>query len=107
HWVSDGFGEGGERVAKGVRVVLGLTERKIDINGTPTNYIGDMVVVLDEDLQVAWVWDAFDHLDVNRGPVLGEIAHQGEPGPDSVVPDYPAVSWLHDNAVSLSPTDGY
>src|SRR5262249_4928927 len=27
-------------------------------------------------------------------------------GPDSVVPDYPAVSWLHDNAVSLSPADG-
>src|SRR5262249_39693723 len=69
-------------------------------------YIGDMVVVLDEDLQVAWVWDAFDHLDVNRGPVLGEIVHPGEPGPDSIVPDYPAVSWLHDNAVSLSPADG-
>src|SRR5581483_6623338 len=28
------------------------------------------------------------------------------PGPESVVPDYPAVSWLHDNAVSLSPADG-
>src|SRR5205085_4516432 len=63
-------------------------------------------VVLDEDLQVAWAWDAFDHLDVNRGPVLGEIVNRGEPGPDSVVPNYPAVSWLHDNAVSLSPTDG-
>ena len=65
-----------------------------------------MTVVLDEDLQVAWVWDAFDHLDVNRGPVLGEIVHQGEGGPDSIVPNYPAVSWLHDNAVSLSPADG-
>jgi hypothetical protein len=106
HEISYGFHHDAQRLPNGDTVVLGLTERKVDINGTPTNYIGDMIVVLDQDLQVAWVWDAFDHLDVNRGPVLGEIVHQGEPGPDSIVPNYPAVSWLHDNAVSLSPTDG-
>jgi len=106
HEISYGFHHDAQRLPNGDTVVLGLTERKIDINGTPTNYIGDMIVVLDEDLQVAWVWDAFDHLDVNRGPVLGEIVHQGEGGPDSIVPNYPAVSWLHDNAVSLSPADG-
>ena len=106
HEISYGFHHEVQRLPNGNTVVLALTERKIDINGTPTNYIGDMIVVLDEDLQVAWVWDAFDHLDINRGPVLGEIAIQGAPGPDSVVPDYPAVSWLHDNAVSLSPADG-
>jgi arylsulfate sulfotransferase len=106
HEISYGFHHDAQRLPNGDTVVLGLTERKIDINGTLTNYIGDMIVVLNDDLQVAWVWDAFDHLDVNRGPVLGEIVHQGEPGPDSIVPDYPAVSWLHDNAVSLSPTDG-
>src|SRR5229473_5081151 len=106
HEISYGFHHDAQRLPNGDTVLLCLTERKIDIDGTPTNYIGDMIVVLDEDLQVAWVWDAFDHLDVNRGPVLGEIIHQGEGGPDSVVPDYPAVSWLHDNAVSLSPVDG-
>src|SRR5262245_11439892 len=106
HEISYGFHHEVQRLPNGDTVVLALTERKIDINGTPTKYIGGMIVVLDEDLQVAWVWDAFDHLDVNRGPVLGEIAIQGAPGPDSVVPDYPAVSWLHDNAVSLSPADG-
>jgi Arylsulfotransferase (ASST) len=106
HDISYGFHHEVQRLPNGDTVVLALTERKIDINGTPANYIGDMIVVLDKDLQVAWVWDAFDHLDINRGPVLGEIAIQGAPGPDSVVPDYPAVSWLHDNAVSLSPADG-
>jgi arylsulfate sulfotransferase len=106
HDISYGFHHEVQRLPNGDTVVLALTERKIDINGTPTNYIGDLIVVLDEDFQVAWVWDAFDHLDVNRGPVLGEIAIQGAPGPDSVVPDFPAVSWLHDNAVSLSPADG-
>jgi arylsulfate sulfotransferase len=103
HEISYGFHHDVQRLPNGDTVVLALTERKIDINGTPTNYIGDLIVVLDKDLQVAWVWDAFDHLDVNRGPVLGEIVHQGEQGPDSIVPDYPAVSWLHNNAISLAP----
>src|SRR5262245_48265338 len=106
HPISYGFHHDVQRLPDGSTVVLGLTERQIDLHGAPTNYIGDLIIVLDENLQVKWVWDAFSHLDVNRGPVLGEIVNQGEPGPDSVVPNYPAVSWLHDNAVSLSPTDG-
>src|SRR5262249_14143423 len=69
---------------------------------TPTDYVGEMVLVLDQDFQVRWAWDAFDHLDVNRGPVLGE----GAEGPELVVPRLPAVGWLHVNAVSLSPADG-
>jgi hypothetical protein len=55
---------------------------------------------------VKWAWDAFDHLDVNRGPVLGEVTQPGSRGPTSVVPRLPAVDWLHVNAVALSPADG-
>jgi len=86
--------------------VLGLTERVIDINGVSTNYIGEMTLVLDQDFQVAWAWDAFDHLDVTRGPVLGEVVQPGSLEPTAVVPNLPAVDWLHVNAVALSPTDG-
>jgi hypothetical protein len=32
-----------------------------------------MLIVLDRNLQVAWTWDAFDHLDVNRGPILDDV----------------------------------
>ena len=28
--------------------------------------LGDMILVLDRDLQVVWTWDAFDHLDPHR-----------------------------------------
>jgi len=87
-------------------VALAYPERTVDINGTPTNYVGEMVVVLDADLQVKWAWDAFDHLDVNRGPVLGEVVFPGSPEPTAFVPNLPAVDWLHVNAVALSPTDG-
>ncbi len=95
-----------QRLADGTTVVLGYTERTVDINGTPTNYVGEMVMVLDADFQIKWAWDAFDHLDVNRGPVLGETVFPGSPEPTAVVPQLPAVDWLHVNAVALSPADG-
>jgi hypothetical protein len=65
------------------------------------------IVVLDDNFQVAWAWDAFDHLDVNRGTILGEVLRQGST--DQVAastPRLPAVDWLHINAVSWSPADG-
>jgi hypothetical protein len=94
-----------QRLPNGQTAVIGLTERTVNINGTPTDYVGDMILVLDKNLQVAWAWDAFDHLDVNRGPVLGAIVQPGSPGPSAAVPRLPAVDWLHLNAVSWSPAD--
>jgi hypothetical protein len=95
-----------QRLADGTTIALAYTERTIDVNGTPTNYVGEMVLVLDADFQVKWAWDAFDHLDVHRGPVLGEVTQPGSPEPTNAVPLLPAVDWLHVNAVALSPADG-
>jgi arylsulfate sulfotransferase len=106
HGVINAFNHDVQRLADGTTVALALTERTVTINGTPTNYIGEMVLVLDPDFQVTWAWDAFDHLDVNRGPVLGEVVLPGAPEPTASVPLLPAVDWLHVNAVALSPADG-
>jgi arylsulfate sulfotransferase len=95
-----------QRLPDGSTVALAYTERTIDSNGTPTNYVGEMVLVLDADFQVKWAWDAFDHLDVHRGPILGEVTQPGSPEPTGAVPLLPAVDWLHVNAVALSPSDG-
>ncbi len=105
HHIIYGFSHDVERLPNGKTAVLGLTERNVDIDGTPTNYIGDMVVVLDQNFQVSWAWDAFDYLDVNRGPVLGEVTQPGAADPSAAVPDLPAVDWLHANAVTWSPED--
>jgi hypothetical protein len=94
------------RLPNGQTAVIGLTERTVPINGTPTNYVGADIIVLDENFQVAWAWDSFDHLDVNRGPVLGETVQAGVVDPDAAVPNLPAVDWLHANAVDWSPADG-
>ena len=66
------------------------TTKVINVNGTPTTYNGDMVLVLDKNFQVAWVWNAFDWLATSRLPTLGE-------GPSD---------WLHANSIGWSPEDG-
>jgi hypothetical protein len=96
-----------ERLPNGDTAVIAPTERTIDVNGTPTEYVGMTIVVLDKDFQVAWAWDSFDHLDVNRSPILGEVLQPG--GTDQLTastPVLPAVDWLHINSVSWSPEDG-
>jgi hypothetical protein len=105
HYPIYGFFIDVQRLPDGSTVTQGVSERTVEINGTPTNYVGTMLLVLDQNFQVTWAWDAFDHLDVNRGPVLGEIVQPGTPV-TSVVPNLPAVEWLHNNAVAWSPADG-
>jgi len=105
HDVIHSFSNEAKRLPNGQTAVIGWTERTVDIHGTPTNYVGTMVVVLDANFQVTWAWDGFDHLDVNRGPVLGEVVQPGGVEPTTAVPLLPAVDWLHTNSVSWSAED--
>lgn len=61
-----------------------------DLIGLPGDTVltGDALVDLDASLNPVWVWDSFDHMDVNRRPMgLGG-------------------DWTHGNAVTYSPDDG-
>jgi arylsulfate sulfotransferase len=60
-----------------------------DLTGIPgkTTVLGDAIVDLDPDFNPVWVWSAFDHLDVNRHPMM--------------FPD-----WTHSNSLVYSPDDG-
>jgi arylsulfate sulfotransferase len=95
-----------QRLPDGRTAAIGITQRTIDVNGAPTDYNGMTIVVLDADFRVTWAWNSFDHMDVNRPPVLGEIIQASTTGPSTAVPRLPAVDWLHINAVSWSPADG-
>ncbi len=53
----------------------------------PVNVLGDDIVDVDESLHPVWTWSTFDHLDVNRQPML--------------FPD-----WTHGNALTYLPQDG-
>jgi hypothetical protein len=73
----------------GDTAVLASTQKTVEYKGKPTRFTGDMVIVLDQNFQVAWVWNGFKWLNTNR---LGK---------DHPIPK----DWLHANSVSWSPGD--
>ena len=71
-------------------LVLVNTKKKFtDLPGYSgdTTVLGDAVIDLDQNYKPVWSWSSFDHLDVNRHPML--------------FPD-----WTHTNTIAYSPDDG-
>lgn len=91
----------------GKYLVLASNEQILnDVQGTgPVDVIGDEILVLDSNLQVLWVWDAFDHLDVSRLAVLGEVCPSGAGCPPYYLSPT-ATDWVHGNSLQLTP-DGH
>ncbi len=87
----------------GTVAVLGSTERMLtNVQGPGTvNVIGDMILVLDRDLQVKWIWDAFDHLDIYRTATLKEVCPTLGGGCPPLYLAQKANDWLHGNAVQF------
>lgn len=89
--------------------LLGTTERILtNVQGPgPVDVIGDIILVLDQDLQLVWTWDAFDHLDTTRQASLGEYC----PKPFAGCPPLYLASqangrandWLHGDALQYLP----
>jgi hypothetical protein len=66
--------------------------------------LGDTIVVLDRNLQVAWVWDSFDHMDPDRAAILGETCDYPASLACPAFYEAPKASdWLHGNALQLTP----
>jgi hypothetical protein len=70
-------------------IVVANTTQNVVLTGqtSPTAVVGDVLIDLNTKLQPVWVWNEFDHLDVNRHPW-----------------NFP--DWTHTNAVIYSPDDG-
>lgn len=70
-------------------ILVNSTRQFTNLTGYPgtTNVLGDQVVDLDPNWNPVWVWNSFDHLDVNRHPMA--------------FPD-----WTHTNAIIYSQDDG-
>jgi arylsulfate sulfotransferase len=88
--VLQGFHHDVTGLPNGHWIVLANTIRQFtDLPGYPgtTDVLGDVLVDLDAVLNPVWVWNEFDHLDVNRHPM-----------------NFP--DWTHTNAVIYSADDG-
>ena len=72
-----------------ILVIANTLKAFTNLTGYPgtTNVLGDVVIDLDQNFKPVWVWNEFDHLDVNRQPM-------GFP------------DWTHTNAIAYSPDDG-
>jgi arylsulfate sulfotransferase len=75
-------------IPNGHIVFIASTEQSVTLTGdtTPTNVAGDVLIDLDQNHNPIWLWNEFDHLDVNRHP-MG------------------ATDWTHTNSVVYSPDD--
>ncbi|HEU5350219.1 MAG TPA: aryl-sulfate sulfotransferase [Terracidiphilus sp.] len=69
-------------------LLASLSKSFTDLPGYPgaTNVLGDVLIDVDSSGQPVWVWNTFDHLDINRHPYL--------------FPD-----WTHGNALLYSADD--
>lgn len=64
------------------------------------NVIGDGIVVLDENLNLVWAWDGFDHLDPRQKALLDEKCNIGGCPPLFLSKD--GNDWTHANSVQLT-----
>ncbi|MEO8663458.1 MAG: aryl-sulfate sulfotransferase [Bryobacteraceae bacterium] len=105
-----GFHHEAIRLTNGHTIVMSANERIFPAgtqgSTSPVDILGDQIIDLDENLQVAWAWNAFDHLDVNRAAVLGELCHQGDYGCPPLWLANTANDWLHGNSIAYVPADG-
>lgn len=86
-------------------LLLAGNERLLtDVQGPgEVDVIGDMILVLDQNLQVVWAWDAFDHLDVTRMALADEKCVPGGGGCPAFYLAPQANDWLHGNSLQLTP----
>ena len=81
-----------------VAVLAGVEQILTDVQGPgQVDVLGDMIIVLDKNLNVVWTWDTFDNLDVNRAAVLAELCPGAGCPPFYLAPA--ANDWTHGNAL--------
>jgi arylsulfate sulfotransferase len=74
----------------------------------PVDVLGDLVVDLDPDFQVAWAWNSFDYMDINRkspGDAKCRLG-PGRGGCPSIFLAATANGWLHSNSLNYIPGSG-
>lgn len=101
----------GRRLPNGDILLLGSsdlvsTQYQGGTQQDPVDILGDLILVLDHNMQLLWAWDSFSHEDLSRKATQGEICMHGQGG----CPRFPANftqanDWLHTNAAQYT-SDG-
>jgi arylsulfate sulfotransferase len=97
------FNHEARRLPGGKIAVLASDEQIVtDVQGPgQVDVLGTMILILDENLQVVWAWDAFDHLDVARMSTTGDYCPFG--GCPTLFLAAKANDWIHANSLQQTP----
>ena len=70
----------------------------------PVDIIGDMILILDHNMQLVWAWDSFAHQDLSRAATMNDMCvhNLGNGCPDFNNNFTQANDWLHTNAMELT-----
>lgn len=72
----------------------------------PVDILGDMILVLDHNMQLVWAWDSFAHQDLSREATLNDVCYHLSQGcPPFSLSFTQANDWTHANAVQMT-SDG-
>ena len=72
----------------------------------PVDVLGDLIIDLDQDFQVAGIWNSFDDEDINRKSLNDAKCHTGEGGCPAILLADEANGWLHSNSLNYIPSTG-
>lgn len=69
----------------------------------PVDIVGDMILVLDHNMQLLWAWDSFSHQDLSRVATLNDKCTQGTGGCVPFNPNFSVANdWTHTNSVQFT-----
>ena len=88
-----------------ILVLAGVEQILTGVQGPgPVDVLGDMIIVLDSNLQVVWAWDTFDHLDPARMATINDMCNVQNCEPVfQQLPGVMATDWTHGNSVQRTP----
>ena len=69
----------------------------------PVDILGDMILILDHNLQLVWAWDSFAHQDLSRAATLGDLCYHLAAGCPPFKQNFTTANdWLHSNATQFT-----
>lgn len=69
----------------------------------PVDILGDVILILDHNMQLVWAWDSFAHQDLSREATLNDLCyHLAEGCPPFNQNFTTANDWTHANSVQLT-----
>jgi arylsulfate sulfotransferase len=70
----------------------------------PVDILGDMILVLDHNMQLLWAWDSFANQDLSRTATLNDMCIHAAAGCPPFNQNFTTANdWTHANAVQLTP----